>query len=93
MQTETQGRLRTNFVKYGVNETIGNVNEAIQYDELERINVTNTCTDKYKQTSWAYDIVEKENTSSTTKKKKRNVMFLFASMNAAKKLNSTYEYV
>ena len=71
MQTETQGRLRTNFVKYGVNETIGNVNKAIQYDELERINVTNTCTDKYKQITRAYDIEDKENTSSTSKKKEK----------------------
>ena len=56
MKIERHVRLRTKFVKSGVNETIGHVNGAIQYDELESINVTNTCADKDKQTLIAYDI-------------------------------------
>ena len=47
MKRERHVRLRTKFVKSGVNEKIGHVNGAIQSDELESINVTNTCTDKY----------------------------------------------
>ena len=34
MKSKRQVRLRTNFVKSGFNETIGNVNGAMQYDEL-----------------------------------------------------------
>ena len=56
MKSERHVRLRTNFVKSGVNEIIGYVNRAIKYDELESINVTNTCADKDKQTWIAYDI-------------------------------------
>ena len=56
MKSERNVRLCTNFVKLGVNEIIGHVNGAIQYDELESINVTNTCADKDKQTLIAYDI-------------------------------------
>ena len=56
MKSKRHVRLRTKFVKSGVNETIGPVNGAIQYDEQESINVTITCADKDKQTSIAYDI-------------------------------------
>ena len=56
MKNERHVRLRTNFAKLGVNETIVHVNGSIKYDELESINVTNTCADKDKQTWIAYDI-------------------------------------
>ena len=49
-------RLHTKGVKLGVNETIENVNDAIQSEELESINVTTMCMDKYKQTYSVYVI-------------------------------------
>ena len=49
MKIERHVWLLTNFVKPGVNKTIGHVNKAIQSDELEGINTINKCSDKYKQ--------------------------------------------
>ena len=59
----------TNYFTLGVNETIGHVNKAIQYEESESNTKMTTYTDKYKQTSSAYGMKGKENTSNTSKKK------------------------
>ena len=69
MKSERHVRIRTKFVKLGANETIGHVNEAIQYDELERIKVTNTSEDNNIQTLIAYDIKGTYNNSSTYENK------------------------
>ena len=66
------------FVKLGINKTIGHineknghVNESIKFEELESNNKTTTCADKDKQTSIVYDIMGKENTSSTSENKEK----------------------
>ena len=63
IKSDKHVRIHIKFVKSGVNkkighdnETIGNVHEAIQPVELKRINVTDTCADKDKQTLSAYGI-------------------------------------
>ena len=55
MKSKSHVRLRTKCFKsvgnesiWHVNKTIGHINEAIQYKELETINVITTCTDKEK---------------------------------------------
>ena len=60
-------QIRTKGVKLGVNKKIGHV--ATQSEELEGINVTTTCTNKYNQTSSAYDIKDEEKNSSTSENK------------------------
>ena len=56
MLTKSERRVRSKFVKLGVNkkiarinETIRHVNKAIQYKELESNNETTTFRDKYKK--------------------------------------------
>ena len=60
---KSERRVRSKFVKLGVNkkiarinETIRHVNKAIQSEELERNNEKTMCADKDKQTSSTYDI-------------------------------------
>ena len=78
MKIQRQIRIRTKFFKSIVNktirhaiETIVHINKAVQSVELERNNTTTACADKYKQTYIAYDIVVKENTSSTSENKEK----------------------
>ena len=69
MKTKRHVRICNNFLKLGINETIGHVNEEIQSEGLEINNITNTCADKDKQTLREYGIKDEETTSSTSKKK------------------------
>ena len=76
IKSKSRVQLHTKFVKLGVNEkighvkkTIGKVNKAIKYEELESINIMITCADKDKQTSSVYDIKGEENTSRTSENK------------------------
>ena len=52
-----------------VNETIGQLDKAIQYKELKI--TTTTYADKFKQTSSAYDIKSKEKTPNTSENKEK----------------------
>ena len=65
------------FVKLSINKTIGHVNEAIKYKELEINNETTTFVDKYKQTFIAYDIKR-----ARPKVNKSHSMVMYLSMNA-----------
>ena len=76
IKSKRQVWIRTKFFKLGVNKTIvqingkiGNVNEAIKFEELEGNNKMPTCADKDKQTLSPYDIKDKEKTSRTSKNK------------------------
>ena len=56
MKIQRHIKIDANFVKTGVNKTIGHVNKGIKYDELESSNETTMCVNKDKQTLSAYDI-------------------------------------
>ena len=66
---KSEGRIWYNFVKLGINKTIGHVKEAIQSKELESNNETTTFIDKGKQKWSVYHIKVEENTFRTSEKK------------------------
>ena len=53
---KSERHVRYKFVKLGVKKTIGHVNEAIRYEELESNYETNLCGDNNEQTPSVYDI-------------------------------------
>ena len=72
IKTERHVLISTNFVKSGVNKTIGHINKVIKSEELEINNVTTMCVDKYKQTLSAYGIKGEEKTLSMSEKKENS---------------------
>ena len=85
---KSERRIWYNFVKLGINKTIGRINEIIghvnkeiKYEESESNNKTTRCTDKEKKLWVCMLLRTKKRLRSHPKRKKRNGIVMFIYMN------------